>query len=93
MYILEMVLKHCNMPYSLIGMQDHFIQNLHSVLYVLLLFFVHLSIKHFRTIVFRVSYFQVLNFIRRYMGSANPLIAGNSVYTDLLFLKVREISV
>ncbi|KAK3145116.1 hypothetical protein QOZ80_4AG0323380 [Eleusine coracana subsp. coracana] len=30
---------------------------------------------------------QVLDFIRRYIGSANPLIAGNSVYMDLLFLK------
>jgi hypothetical protein len=73
-------------------MQGPFIQNLHSVLYLLLLIFIHLSIKHFLTIVFCVSYFQVLNFIRRYIGSANPLIAGNSVYMDLLFLKVREIS-
>ncbi|TVU13500.1 hypothetical protein EJB05_40559, partial [Eragrostis curvula] len=30
---------------------------------------------------------QVLDFIRRYIGSANPLIAGNSVYMDLIFLK------
>ncbi|XP_040379664.1 oligoribonuclease-like [Oryza brachyantha] len=30
---------------------------------------------------------QVLNFIRKYIGSATPLIAGNSVYMDLLFLK------
>ncbi|KAL6660433.1 hypothetical protein ACP70R_001979 [Stipagrostis hirtigluma subsp. patula] len=30
---------------------------------------------------------QVLDFIRRYIGSATPLIAGNSVYMDLLFLK------
>ncbi|KAM3386249.1 hypothetical protein ACQJBY_009711 [Aegilops geniculata] len=32
-------------------------------------------------------YFQVLDFVRRYIGSATPLIAGNSIYTDLLFLK------
>uniref|UniRef100_A0A0E0DC81 Exonuclease domain-containing protein n=1 Tax=Oryza meridionalis TaxID=40149 RepID=A0A0E0DC81_9ORYZ len=30
---------------------------------------------------------QVLDFIRKYIGSATPLIAGNSVYMDLLFLK------
>uniref|UniRef100_A0ACD5ZCL2 Uncharacterized protein n=2 Tax=Avena sativa TaxID=4498 RepID=A0ACD5ZCL2_AVESA len=30
---------------------------------------------------------QVLDFIRRHIGSATPLIAGNSIYTDLLFLK------
>ncbi|CAL5033122.1 unnamed protein product [Urochloa decumbens] len=30
---------------------------------------------------------QVLEFIRKYIGSATPLIAGNSVYMDLLFLK------
>lgn len=30
---------------------------------------------------------QVLDFVRRYIGSATPLIAGNSIYTDLLFLK------
>lgn len=30
---------------------------------------------------------QVLDFIRRHVGSATPLIAGNSIYTDLLFLK------
>uniref|UniRef100_A0A0A9G4Z9 Exonuclease domain-containing protein n=1 Tax=Arundo donax TaxID=35708 RepID=A0A0A9G4Z9_ARUDO len=30
---------------------------------------------------------QVVDFIRRYIGSASPLIAGNSVYMDLLFLK------
>ncbi|XP_062184838.1 oligoribonuclease-like isoform X2 [Phragmites australis] len=29
----------------------------------------------------------VLDFIRRYIGSATPLIAGNSVYMDFLFLK------
>jgi oligoribonuclease len=29
----------------------------------------------------------VLDFIRKYIGSATPLIAGNSVYMDLLFLK------
>ncbi|KAG2565447.1 oligoribonuclease-like isoform X1 [Panicum virgatum] len=34
-----------------------------------------------------VSHFQVLDFIKRYIGSATPLIAGNSVYMDLLFLK------
>ncbi|KAL6851464.1 hypothetical protein ACP4OV_020397 [Aristida adscensionis] len=30
---------------------------------------------------------QVLDFIKRYIGTATPLIAGNSVYMDLLFLK------
>lgn len=30
---------------------------------------------------------QVLDFIKRYIDSATPLIAGNSVYMDLLFLK------
>ncbi|KAM0859688.1 hypothetical protein ACQ4PT_047053 [Festuca glaucescens] len=30
---------------------------------------------------------QVLDFIRRHIGSTTPLIAGNSIYTDLLFLK------
>ncbi|KAF0890564.1 hypothetical protein E2562_003776 [Oryza meyeriana var. granulata] len=30
---------------------------------------------------------QVLDFIRKYIGLATPLIAGNSVYMDLLFLK------
>lgn len=39
-----------------------------------------------------VSYFQVLDFIRGYVGSATPLIAGNSVYMDLLFLKVSKIN-
>jgi oligoribonuclease len=33
---------------------------------------------------------QVLDFIRKYIGSATPLIAGNSVYMDLLFLKVSK---
>lgn len=37
-----------------------------------------------------VSCFQVLDFMRRYIGSATPLIAGNSVYMDLLFLKVSK---
>jgi hypothetical protein len=32
----------------------------------------------------------VLEFIRKYIGSATPLIAGNSVYMDLLFLKVSK---
>jgi hypothetical protein len=40
--------------------------------------------------VFCVIYFQVLDFIRRHIGSATPLIAGNSIYTDLLFLKVSK---
>ncbi|XP_006647308.1 oligoribonuclease-like isoform X2 [Oryza brachyantha] len=30
---------------------------------------------------------QVLDFVRKHVGSAPPLIAGNSVYVDLLFLK------
>ncbi|KAL6899821.1 hypothetical protein ACP4OV_006479 [Aristida adscensionis] len=30
---------------------------------------------------------QVLDFVRRHVGSATPLLAGNSVYVDLLFLK------
>ena len=32
----------------------------------------------------------MLDFIKRYIGSATPLIAGNSVYMDLLFLKVSK---
>ena len=37
-----------------------------------------------------LAIFQVLDFIKRYICSATPLIAGNSVYMDLLFLKVSK---
>ncbi|KAI8523379.1 hypothetical protein RHMOL_Rhmol13G0068800 [Rhododendron molle] len=30
---------------------------------------------------------QVIEFVKRYMGTYTPLLAGNSVYTDFLFLK------
>ncbi|TVU30120.1 hypothetical protein EJB05_21727 [Eragrostis curvula] len=30
---------------------------------------------------------QVIDFVRRHVGTATPLLAGNSVYVDLLFLK------
>jgi oligoribonuclease (3'-5' exoribonuclease) len=33
-------------------------------------------------------YWQVLDFVRRHVSSGTPLLAGNSVYVDLLFLKV-----
>jgi oligoribonuclease (3'-5' exoribonuclease) len=33
-------------------------------------------------------YWQVIDFVRRHVGSGTPLLAGNSVYVDLLFLKV-----
>ncbi|OEL19730.1 Oligoribonuclease, partial [Dichanthelium oligosanthes] len=44
------------------------------------------------SVVSSVSYFQVLDFIRSYIVSATPSIAGNSVYMDLLFLKVSKIT-
>jgi hypothetical protein len=53
-------------------------------------FGVQLSNGTFPNKVSCVSYFQVLDFIKRYIGSATPLIAGNSVYMDLLFLKVSK---
>jgi oligoribonuclease len=33
---------------------------------------------------------QVLDFVKKHVGSSPPLIAGNSVYVDLLFLKVSK---
>lgn len=33
---------------------------------------------------------QVMEFVRRHVGTYSPLLAGNSVYVDFLFLKVSE---
>lgn len=35
---------------------------------------------------------QVLEFVKRHVGTYTPLLAGNSVYVDFLFLKVRKTS-
>ena len=34
---------------------------------------------------------QVIEFVKRHVGAYTPLLAGNSVYVDYLFLKVLEI--
>ena len=31
---------------------------------------------------------QVIEFVKKYVGTYTPLLAGNSVYVDFLFLKV-----
>ncbi|KAG7572598.1 Exonuclease RNase T/DNA polymerase III [Arabidopsis suecica] len=36
---------------------------------------------------------KVIEFIKKHVGSENPLLAGNSVYVDFLFLKVLSLSV
>ncbi|XP_057990929.1 oligoribonuclease isoform X2 [Hevea brasiliensis] len=33
---------------------------------------------------------QVIEFVRRHVGTYTPLLAGNSVYVDFLFLKIRR---
>ncbi|XP_022153845.1 oligoribonuclease isoform X2 [Momordica charantia] len=33
---------------------------------------------------------QVIEFVKKYVGSYTPLLAGNSVYTDFIFLKIRR---
>lgn len=33
---------------------------------------------------------QVIDFVKKHVGSDIPLLAGNSVYVDLLFLKVSK---
>lgn len=33
---------------------------------------------------------QVIEFVKKHVGSGNPLLAGNSVYVDFLFLKVAR---